>query len=290
MQLIQILIIGLVLGGVYALMAIGLTLTFGVMRIVNLAHTAFIILSAYVAYWLFQIYSIDPFVSIFITMPIFFVLGALIYKFLFSRIINSPRFMEMTVLLTFGIARIVEGMMGYLWTGIYRSSNTSYTTSAFKLGELFVPVGQLYGALVSVGLLGLLWLFLYQTRMGYAVRATMENRTASQIVGVNVEQVYMLSFGIGTALAGASGSILSYLFAFYPASHWQWLSIVLSLIVLGGLGSLKGALIGALILAISAGYVSHFFGSVWSPATFYLALFLILLIRPEGLFGEKLEV
>lgn len=290
MQLIQILIISLALGGVYALMAAGLTLTFGVMRIVNLAHAAFIILGAYVAYWSFQKYKVDPFVSILITMPVFFVLGILIYRSLFTRIINSPRFMEMTVLLTFGIARIVEGVMGYLWTGIYRSSNPSYTTSAYEIGQIFVPLGQLYGALMSVGLLGLLWLFLYRTRMGYAVRATMENRTASQIVGVNVERVSMLSFGIGMALAGASGSIMSYLFAFYPASHWQWLSIVLSLIVLGGLGSLKGAFIGALVLAVTAGYVSKFFGTVWSPATFYLALFLILLIRPEGLFGEKLEV
>ena len=288
-QMIQVFILGLILGGVYALMATGLTLIFGVMRIVNLAHAAFIILAAYISYWAFQLFGIDPFLSLLITMPAMFLLGVILYRLLFPRIADSPRYVEMTVLLSFGLALITEGLMGYSFTGIYRSSTPAYATQAFLLGPFYLPKGQFYGTLVSLGLLALLWAFLSFTRTGYAIRATMQNRTAAQIVGVNVNRVSTLAFGIGMALAGASGSLMSFLFTFFPGKHWQWIAILLSLIVLGGLGSLLGALVGAVILAVASAYLSHFLGPTWSPIAFFLALFLILLIRPQGLFGKELE-
>lgn len=289
-QMMQVLILGLVLGGVYALMAVGLTLVFGVMRIINLAHAAFIILAAYLAYWLFELLHIDPIVSMVITMPVMFLVGVLLYRLLFPRITESPRYVEMTVLLSFALALITEGVMGYTFTGIYRSTTPSYATQAVLLGPFYIPKGQFYGALVSVGLLVLLWAFLQFTRTGYAIRATMQNRDAAQIVGVNVNRISTLAFGIGMALAGASGSLMSYLFTFFPGKHWQWIAILMSLIVLGGLGSLMGALVGALLLTVAAAFVSSFWGPTWSPMTFFLALFLILLVRPQGLFGKKLEV
>ena len=153
----------------------------------------------------------------------------------------------------------------------------------------YLPLGQLYATLLSLGLLTLLWAFLRFTRTGYAIRATMQNRMAAQIVGVDVERVSMLAFGIGMALAGASGSLMSFLFTFFPAKHWQWVAILLSLIVLGGMGSLLGALVGAFLLAITAAYVSYVLGPTWSPVTFFLALFLILMLRPQGLLGKKME-
>ncbi|MFQ5814093.1 MAG: branched-chain amino acid ABC transporter permease, partial [Anaerolineae bacterium] len=225
-QLVQILILGLVLGGVYALMASGLTLTFGVMRIVNLAHAAFIILPAYLSYWAWKLYQVDPLLSIVITMPAMLLLGITIYRLLFPRIADSPRYVEMTVLLTFALALIIEGVMGFLFTGIYRSSNPGYAAKSLLFGPYFVPWGQLYASLLSLGLLGLLWAFMQFTRTGYAIRATMQNRTAAQIVGVDVGRVSMLSFGIGMALAGASGSLMSFLFSFFPAKHWEWISIL----------------------------------------------------------------
>lgn len=287
--MIQIFILGLVLGGVYALMATGLTLIFGVMNIINLAHAAFIILAAYLSYWAFQLFQIDPIVSVLITMPAMFLLGVVIYRLLFPRIADSPRYVEMTVLLSFGLALVTEGVMGYLFTGIYRSSTPAYATDAILLGPFYIPKGQLYGTLISLVLLVLLWAFLQFTRTGYAIRATMQNRTAAQIVGVNVNRVSTLAFGIGMAFAGASGSLMSFLFTFFPGKHWQWIAILMSLIVLGGLGSLLGALVGAVALAVAAAYVSNFMGPTWSPITFFLALFLILLIRPQGLFGKTLE-
>ncbi len=155
------------------------------------------------------------------------------------------------------------------------------------MGDLFIPMGQLYAATASVALLLALGAFLSYTKLGLAIQATSENRTAAQTVGVNVGRVSTIAFGVGMMLAGAAGSLLSYLFTFFPGQHWQWLAILLSLIVLGGLGSIRGAIVGALLLAVLAGFVSNAFGATWSPMTFYLALFAILLIRPQGLFGEK---
>src|ERR671914_441800 len=172
MDTLQVLVLGLLLGGVYALMAMGLTLLFGVMQVVNLAHAAFIILAAYVAWMAFRRFGIDPFLSIPITMTLMFVLGMLIYRALFPRITASPRYVEMTVLLTFALALITEGVMGYFFTGIYRSLSPPYATQVFRFGPIFVPKGQLYASLLSLGLLMMLVVFLRYTRTGYAIRAT----------------------------------------------------------------------------------------------------------------------
>ncbi|MFB0506429.1 MAG: branched-chain amino acid ABC transporter permease [Thermodesulfobacteriota bacterium] len=288
-HLVQVLLLGITLGGMYALMASGLTLVFGVMRIVNIAHASFMMIGAYISYWAFKLYAVDPILSILISMPLMFLLGLVIYKFLFFKITGSPRYGELTVLLTFSLALIIEGILGFFFTNIYRSTNPSYATDSILFGPFYLPEGQVYATLSSMGLIVLLWTFLLTTRTGYAIRATMQNRAAAQVVGVNVELVSMVAFGIGIALAGASGSMIAYLFPFYPAKHWEWIAVLLSLIVLGGMGSLIGALIGAFALAISSAYVSFFVGPTWASVTFFLALFLILLIRPQGILGKKME-
>ncbi len=289
-QLVQILLLGLALGGVYALMASGLTLIFGVMGIVNLAHAAFMTLAAYLSWWAFSRFGLDPILSTVVVMPLMFGLGLLIYQLLFARSFADPRARGMTVLLTFALALVVEGVLGWLFTNIYRSTTPDYASRALLFGPYYLPEAQFYATLMSILLLGLLWLFLQHTRTGYAIRATMQNRTAALVVGVNVGRISMLVFGIGMALAGASGAMMSFLFTFYPGKHWEWVAILLSLVVLGGMGSLLGALIGALLLAVVSAYVSSFYGPTWSPVTFYLALFLILLVRPQGLLGKRPEL
>ncbi len=290
MTYLQVLIFGISLGGVYALMASGLTLIFGVMNIVNLAHAAFMLIAAYIALTLFKTFGIDPIASVVITMPILFLFGMAVYKLLFSRIAESSRFVESTVLLTFALATIIEGVLSFLFTGIYRSTTPAYTTETLHFGPLYFPAGQFYATVVSVVLLVALWVFLRTTRTGYAIRATMQNRTAAKTVGVDVAKISLITFGLGTALAGASGSLITFIFTFYPAIHWDWIAIMMALIVLGGMGSLMGALVGSFLLAIVAGFVGHFIGPVWSTVTFFLALFVILLVRPQGLFGKKVEV
>ena len=289
-QSIQVAILGLALGGVYALMASGLTLIFGVMGIVNLAHAAFMVLAAFMAFWLFRTVDVDPILSIVLVMPTMFAIGVALYTVLFSRALKDPRARGMTVLITFAMALVIEGVLGYLFTNIYRSTTPSYASTAVLFGPFYLPEAQFYAMLLSIGLLGGLWYLLQHTRTGYAIRATMHNRTAAEVVGVNVDRISMLVFGIGMALAGASGSMLSFLFSFYPSKHWELVAILLSLVVLGGMGSMLGALIGAIALSVVAAFVSSEFGPVWSPVTFYLALFAMLLIRPQGLLGKKPEM
>ena len=290
MNILQVLILGLLLGGVYSLMASGLTLLFGVMRVVNLAHAAFMILAAYIAFYLFTLAEIDPVLTIPVTMPVMFLFGVVVYLLLFPRLETSERYVEMTVLLTFALALIVEGILTFFFTGIFRSTRPEYGTESFFVGDLFIPKGQLVALGVSLVLLIGLWAFLKVTKTGTAIRATMQNRTAAQLVGVNVRRISAISFGVGMALAGASGSLLSYLFPFFPSRHWQWVAIMLSLIVLGGLGSLKGAVVGAVTLAIAAAFVTDILGPTWSPVTFFLALFLVLMFRPQGLYGKVVRI
>lgn len=287
---LQTLVVGIMLGGVYALMGSGLTLLFGVMRIVNLAHAAFMAVAAYIAFYAFDLFDIDPLLSVLITMPIMFLLGVVLYLPLFPRIEGSPRYAEMTVLMTFALALIVEGLLGFFFTGIVRATRPPYTTDAIMLGRVVVPVGQLLALGMSCLLLVGLWVFLRYSRTGTAVRATMQNRTSAQIVGVNVRRICAISFGVGMALAGASGSLVSYLFPFYPGQHWRWVALLLALIVLGGLGSLKGAVVGALVLAVASAFVTRWVGPEWSSLTFYLALFVILLVRPQGFFGKAIRI
>jgi branched-chain amino acid transport system permease protein len=297
-NILQVTILGLLLGGVYALMAAGLTLAFGVMRIVNLAHAAFIIASAYISFFAFSELGIDPLLSVLFVMPTMFLFGVAVYRVLFTRIEGTARFGEMTVLLTFGIAIMVEGLLGLLFTGIYRKAQTGYANESFIVDGLFlpdgdilfIPKGQFYASLMSIVLLFGLWAFLRYSHTGYAIRATTQNRAAAQIVGVNVRRVSAISFGISTALAGASGAMMSYLFPFFPFRHWQWIAILLALVVLGGMGSIKGAVIGALVLGVASSFVVDQIGPTWGPMTFYLALFVILLIRPQGLFGKEAAV
>jgi branched-chain amino acid transport system permease protein len=288
-QIIQILILGVALGGVYALMSSGMTLVFGVMKIVNLAHAAFIILAAYISFWLFKLWNIDPILSIFITMPVMFVVGVLYYRVLFASRADNPRFTDITVLVTFASALVIEGLLSYFFTGIYRSTTPVYTTKSFLFGPFFVPQSQVFATAISIVLILLLWLFLRKTRVGNAIRATIQNRNAAQVVGVNVAWVSMMTFGIGLALAGAAGSLLSFIFTFFPSKHVAWIGMLMSLVVLGGMGSLIGALLSSFLLAVIAAFVSFYLGPTWAPITFYLALFLILLFRPQGLLGKKVE-
>ena len=288
-EIFQILVLGLALGGVYALMASGLTLVFGVMRIVNLAHPILIIAGAYVSYWAFRLYGIDPLVSLPLAALVMFVVGLVLYKLIFEKEAASAKYSEMTVLLTFALALCIDGLLGTLFSNTQRVTTPAYATDAIFIGEVFIPKGQLYAGIASLVIIGALVAFLRYTRFGYAIRATTQNRAAAQLMGVNVGFVSLITFGIGSALAGAAGALVSFIFSFFPAKHWEWIAVLISLVVLGGMGKLMGAIVAALLLSVIAAFVGTYFGSTWSLLTFFLALFVILLVRPQGLFGERVE-
>ena len=289
-DLLQILILGLALGGVYALMGSGLSLVFGVMRIVNLAHPSLIMAGAYIAYWAFRLYDIDPMIALPIAVVILGATGMLLYKLIFEREARSAQYSEMTVLLTFALAMIVEGALGTAFTNTQRVTSPDYATDAFFFGDIFIPKGQLYAGIVSLSIIAALALFLKYSRFGYAIRATTQNREAAELLGVNVNLVGLVSFAIGIALAGAAGALVSFIFSFFPAKHWEWIAILMSLVVLGGMGSILGTVLAAYILSVVAAFIGFYFGATWSTLTFFVALFVVLLVRPQGLFGEKPEL
>jgi len=281
--LAQSLILGVLTGGMYALMAAGLTLIFGVMRVINIAHAAMIVMGAYLSLTLFLHLGIDPLLSMLLLIPVFFGLGALVQWGIVNRL--AERDITLTVLMTFGFAIILEGLQGAIWTSSYQGIKTSYSLQSFQLFTLYVPVVRLMAAGVSLFLLAGLYALLTFTRLGRAIRATIQNRTSAQLVGVNVRLVTTISFAIGIAVAGVTGPLLGMLFTFYPATHWLWIGKLLAIVVLGGLGSLRGAFVAAMLLGIAEQVTSVTLALNWAPMIFYVFLFGVLVVRPQGLFG-----
>lgn len=286
-ELVQTLILGLLIGGVYALMASGLTLIFGVMDIINVAHGAFLILAAFLTYTLWSWIGLDPLASIVITTPAMFAFGWLIYKGTMTRIRGAG--VASSVLLTFALALVLEGVMGLVWGNTSHAVRAPYFNESFSVGDLFLPKAQVYGCLVAIGVLVALYVFLARTWLGRAIRASAVNAQGAQLVGVNVAGVATMTFAIGVATAGAAGSIVSVLYPFLPGTHYLWISRLLGIIVLGGMGSLPGAVAGALLLGVAETMTSTYISPAWATAVPYVVIFVVLLVRPQGLMGAKLR-
>lgn len=282
--LLQAVILGILTGGVYALMASGLTLIFGIMRVVNIAHAAMIIMAAYVSWLLFKTFNLDPILSIVVVMPLFFVVGALLQWGILRRL--GDRDLTLTVLVTFGFAIILEGLQGALWSSSFQAIKTSYSLNSFEIGGVYVPLIRLLSAGAALVILGALYLFLARSDLGRAIRATTQDPRTAALVGVNVEQVTMIAFALGVAIAAAAGPLLGMLFAFYPATHWLWIGKLLAIVVLGGLGSLAGTFVAAMILGLAEQIATATISLNWAPMVFYIFLFGVLIIRPRGLFGN----
>lgn len=286
-ELIQTLILGLLLGGVYALAAAGLSLIFGVMRVINIAHGAFLILAAYITYTVWDLTGLDPLLAVVITTPIVFALGWLCYRFLISPIRTAP--MVSTVLLTFGLALVLEGAMGEIWGNSSTAIRPSYVDESFTLGGLFIPKAQLFGGLLAVVVLVALWLVLTKTWLGRAIRAAAINPASAELIGVKVASVAALVFALGIAAAGAGGAITGVLSPFVPGSHYAWIARLLAIVVLGGMGSINGAVLGAVIFGLAESLTSTYVSPIWATSVPYAVVFLVLLLRPQGLLGTRLR-
>jgi branched-chain amino acid transport system permease protein len=286
-QFIQTIILGLLIGGVYALLASGLTLIFGVMRVINIAHGAFLILAAFLTWAIWTGTGIDPLAAIVFTTPLMFVLGWLLYKGAVTRISGAP--VSSSVLLTFGLALVLEGVMGEVWGNTSHSVRPGYFNESFGIGDVFLPKAQVYGCLVAIVVLAALYFILQRTWLGRSIRASAANPQGAELVGVNVASVSALTFAVGVGTAGAGGSIVSMLYPFLPGSHYQWIARLLSIIVLGGMGSLGGAAVGALLLGTAEALTATYVAPRWSTAVPYLLIFIILLVRPQGLLGTRLR-
>lgn len=282
--IVEAIITGILTGGIYALMASGLTLIFGVMDIINIAQGALVILGAYLSFYLEQNLHIDLFLGLLITIPLMFILGLLIER-LFIRPLKRDRTM-FSLLIMFGVALIIEGVLNRIFSADYVHLHAWYVTAAFPIGGFYLSYIYVFGFLLAVVLLGGLYFLVYRTKFGYSLRAAMENRMAAELIGIDVERVSMITFGIGVALAAAGGMAFGATNAFNAGSAYDLISRLLAIIIFGGMGSLSGALIASLGMLVIENITVAIWSPVWASTVFFVLLVIILVTRPQGLLGQ----
>ncbi len=275
---------GIFTGGIYALMASGLTLVFGVMDIINVGQGALVILGAYLSYLLQRDFHIDLFLGLFVTMPAMFLFGLFLER-AFIRPIKRDR-TTLSILVTFAISLIIEGLLGIAFTTNVVQSQAWYVTASFQVGEYYIAYVYVFVFLLSVFLLGGLYVILYRTKFGFGLQAAMQDRTAAQLIGIDVDRVSMMTFGIGVALAAAGGMAYGATYAFNPGSLYDLISRLLVIIILGGMGSLRGALFASVGMLIIEDVTSVVWSPVWATTVFFALLIAAMVIRPQGLFGR----
>jgi branched-chain amino acid transport system permease protein len=281
---IQAVILGLLTGGVYALMASGLTLAFGVMRVINVAQGAMIVAGAYASYTLFTDFHIDPFVSIVLMTPAAFAVGVVL-QLVFIRPLRTDEREELSLLVTWAIALGFEGVLSVIYTTTYRATLPSYVNNTFTVAGYRIAEVRLAAFGVSCLILAMLYLILQRTRFGRAIRATVQNPTSARLLGVDAERVSAYGFGLSVATATAAGAVFGMVEPFNPGSHYDLISRLLTIIVLGGLGSLTGAVIAALVMGVSEAVLAATISPTWSSMVFFVILIAVLVIRPQGLLG-----
>jgi branched-chain amino acid transport system permease protein len=286
--LVQGIILGVLTAGVYALMASGQTLIFGIMKVINMAQGAMVILGAYLSFQLFTSFGLDPFLAVPITTVVMFVVGVGVQS-LFLRPLRREDRSQLSVLVTFAVALLAEGVMSVVWSTTDRSINTGYANASWTVFGYQITLVRLWAFLLSLFVLALLYLLLQRTRFGRAVRASVQNPESARLLGVEAERVAAIGYGLGTATAAAAGSVYGLLYSFNSGSHYDLISRLLSIVMLGGLGSVGGSVIGALIISVSSAVVASAISPVWSQMTFFVVLLLVLVIRPRGLFGASLR-
>ena len=276
---------GLLLGGVYALMAVGISLVWGIQQVSNSSQAAFSILAAYIAYWLFTIYHIDPFVTILICVPLFFVSGVLIYQNILSRI-QGKNAVLMIFLATYGIGMFMENGMILTWSGINRGITTDYSGLSFQFAGLSFPMVRVACFIISITIILGLTAFLKYTRTGKAMRAVSQNRDAALLMGVNVDRIYRITYGIGVATSGAVGPLIGLIYIFSPPTQSEWVMLLYSIVVVGGMGSIFGTLISSMLIAVLQMVIPIYLSYTYGFLATYILLLTTLLLRPKkGLFG-----
>ena len=282
--ILQTCLSGLFMGSVYALIAIGFTLVFGVTNIVNFAHGHLVMGAMFVTYLLFKTANVDPYVSLIVVLPLFFALGALLYAVVIQRIVEAPHSAHMMV--TLGLLIFFENIANFFFGSDLRGITTTYTTSSFIVGDISIPIARLGAAAVSLAAVVVLALFLHRTSLGKAIRASANNREGAALVGIDVGRVYLIAFSLGTAAAALAGAVIMPFSLVSPFVGGEFILKAFVIAVLGGLGSVAGALVGGLLIgfveALSSLYISASLGN----AIVFAILIAVLLYRPWGIFGQ----
>ncbi len=282
--ILDAIITGVMAGAVYALMSTGMTLIFGVLNIINIAQGILVILGAYLSYTLSQWLHIDLFVGLFITIPVMFLVGVAI-EWAFIRRIRQNR-AALSILVTFAFSLVLEGIIGLFYGASNVSLHAWYTDATLQIADFYLPYINIFAFLLSVFLLFLLFLLLYRTKFGRSIRATMQNSTSAMLIGIDVDRVQTLTFGIGVALAAAGGVAYGATNIFNAASSYDLISRLLVVIVLGGMGSLRGALVASVLMLVIGNITAIIWSPTWSTLVFFVVLAAVLILRPQGLFGQ----
>jgi branched-chain amino acid transport system permease protein len=282
---VQSLLNGLLIGGVYSLVAIGLTVIFGVMKIINFAHGALMMLGMYATYWIATLLQLNVYVTIVFVLPLLFLVGVLFQRFLISPIMNAPGHNQL--FLTLGVMLFLQNMAVFLWTPDFRVLKTSYANINYYIGDISISLVHVLAFLMALLFSGLLYIILHKTDLGRAIRAASEEPVGAQLMGINIKRIYWITFGIGSACAGVAGTAITPFFPIYPYVGDIFVLTAYVVVVLGGMGSVFGAFVGGLIIGMADSIGAMILpGSMKSVLSFVIFI-MILLFKPTGLFGRQ---
>lgn len=284
-MLVQLLVSGILLGGVYALISIGLTLIFGVLDVVNFAHGEFLMLGMYITFWLFTLLHLDPYISLLIVSPILFLIGIFVGRTVIKSTIGAPSAIQ--IFATVGVSLIIMNGALVLWKADFRSIATSYGSETLILGPIYIGYPQLMSFLGAMIFSAMLFPFLKYTYTGKAIRATAQDRRAAMLMGIDIQKIYILTFGIGIGLVGIASALLAPIYSIFPSIGSHFVLVAYVAVVLGGLGSVPGAIIGSLIIGITETLSGFFIAPGWRQAIYYAVFILVLIFRPQGIFAQK---
>jgi branched-chain amino acid transport system permease protein len=285
MPLLQILVNGILLGCLYGVIAVGFSLVWGVMNIINVAHGALLMVGAYITFWMFHLWGVDPFATIPVSMVALFAAGYLLQRYLFNRLVRAPIFM--TFILTFGVALIIENLSLYAFTAEYRSARPAYASAIVDVGGFSVPAVRIVLALIAIALTSALFAFMARTKIGLAIRATRMNLESAKLMGVKIGTIYAITFGLGAALAGAAGSLMSIAYVISPVMGPGYLLRAFTICILGGLGNVYGALVGGLLFGVVESLGGLFLGTGLQEVIGMVMLVIVLVFRPSGIMGKR---
>jgi branched-chain amino acid transport system permease protein len=287
-MLAQQLLLGLLIGGLYGLAAAGLSLVFGVMKVLDVAHGELIMLGGYAGFFAVALFGVDPFAALVLVIPVSLLFGALLYLGLFGFVVRSDEETRVknSLLIGFGLALALHALAVRLWTADERSIVTPYGGSVIMVGDLAVPVVRLLSLLLAFLLIGGLHLLLARWRWGKAIRATAEDWQAALLAGIDVRRAYLLAFAMGTALAGAAGTLVSVGYSVSPSIGLEWTLKALIVVVLAGLGSMIGTFLGGLVLGVAEAASAAAFGGAYREIVGLVIFVAVLVARPKGLFGR----
>jgi branched-chain amino acid transport system permease protein len=285
----QNLVFGLFVGGLYGIAAVGLSLVFGVQKVLNVAHGSLIMLGGYVSFWIFTWYGIDPFLAIVVTAALLFGLGLLLYLGLFRFVtrLGEEERIKNSLLISFGLTLVLENVAIQLWTADERAITTSYAGDGVTIADVAFPYTRMASLIVAGICVFALHQFLTRTFAGKAIRATSEDWEAASLMGINVQRTYVVAFAIGTALAGIAGALVGVSYLIAPSIGLAWTLKALVVVVLAGMGSIMGAFFAGILLGLAEALSIYVFGSSYREVVGLVLFVLVLLVRPQGLFGRR---